>query len=84
MSVGEEATVHRVVSDGHSISSSSVKTANKKKIAVSSVFNDSGGLYRSTVCRCLVHESHHSAQLMLFGSRGLSEFFFPRYATEML
>ena len=35
-------------------SSSSVKTANNK-IPVSSVFNDSEGLYRTTVCRCLVH-----------------------------
>ena len=37
VSVGKGATVHRLVSDGESISSSSVKTANNK-IAVSSVF----------------------------------------------
>ena len=74
---GEGATVHRLVSDGWSISSSSVKTANNK-IPVSSVFNDSEGLYRTTVCRCLVHRPHYSARLMLFGSRGPSEF-----ATEM-
>ena len=82
--MGQGATVHRLVSDGHSISSSSVKTANKKKIPVSSVFNDSEGLYRSTVCLCLVRESHYSARLMRFGSRGPSEFFSLRYATEML
>ena len=39
MSVGEGATVHKLVSDGKSISSSSVKTANNK-ILVSGVFND--------------------------------------------
>ena len=39
MSVGEGATVQRLVSDGQSISSSSVKTADNK-IPVSSVFND--------------------------------------------
>ena len=49
---------------------------------MSSVFNDSEGLYRKTVCRCLVHRPHYSARLMLFGSRGPSEFFL-RYATEM-
>ena len=38
--------------------SSSVKTANNK-IPVSSVFNDSEGLYRTTVCRCLVHRPHY-------------------------
>ena len=70
---GEGATVHRLVSDGWSISSSSVKTANNK-IPVSSVFNDSEGLYRTTVCRCLVRRPHYSA-LMRFGSRGPSEFF---------
>ena len=37
-----------LVSDGKSISSSSVKTANNK-IPVSSVFNDSEGLYGTTV-----------------------------------
>ena len=40
--------VHGLVSDGQSISSSSVKTANNK-MPVSSVFNDSEGLYRTTV-----------------------------------
>ena len=74
---GEDATVHRLVSDGWSISSSSVKTANNK-IPVSSVFNDSEGLYGTTVCRCLVRRPHYSARLMRFGSRGPSEF-----ATEM-
>ena len=47
MSVGEGASAHRLVSDGWSISSSSVKTANNK-IPVSSVFNDSERLYRTT------------------------------------
>ena len=55
------------------ISSSSVKTANNK-ITESSVFNDSKGLYGTTVCRCLVRRPHYSARLMLFGSRGPSEF----------
>ena len=40
-----------------SISSSSVKTANNK-IPESSVFNDSEGLYGTTVCRCLVRSGH--------------------------
>ena len=71
---GEDATVHRLVSDGWSISRSSVKTANNK-IPVSSVFNDSEGLYGTTVCRCLVRRPHYSARLMRFGSRGPSEFF---------
>ena len=66
-----------LVSDGKSISSSSVKTANNK-IPVSSVFSDSEGLYGTTVCRCLVRRPHYSAQLMRFGSRGPSAF-----ATEM-
>ena len=74
---GEGATVHRLVSDGWSISSSSVKTANNK-IPVSSVFNDSEGLYGTTVYRCLVRRPHYSARLMRFGSLGPSEF-----ATEM-
>ena len=56
------------------ISSSSLKTANNK-IPLSSVFNDSEGLYRKTVCRCLVLTPHYSAQLMRFRSRGLSRFF---------
>ena len=77
VSVGEGATVHRLVSDGWSVSSSSVKTANNK-IPVSSVFNDSEGLYGTTVCRCLVLRPHYSARLMRFGSLGPSEF-----ATEM-
>ena len=42
---------------------------------MSSVFNFSEGLYRPTVCRCLVHRPHYSARLMRFGSRGLSQFF---------
>ena len=57
--------------------SSSVKTANNK-IPVSGIFNDSEGLYGTTVCRCLVRRPHYSARLMRFGSRGPSEF-----ATEM-
>ena len=52
-----------------------MKTSNNK-IPVPSVFNDSEGLYRSTVCRCLVRRPHYSARLMRFGSRGPSEFFF--------
>ena len=74
---GDDCTdsVHGLVSDGQSISSSSVKTADNK-MPVSSVFNDSEGLYRTTVCRCLVCRPHYSARLMRFGSRGLSEFFF--------
>ena len=77
VSVGKGATVHRLVSDGQSISSSSVKTANNK-IAVSSVFNDSEELYSTTVIRCLVLRPHYFARLMRFGSRGPNEF-----ATEM-
>ena len=42
---------------GQSISSSSVKTANNK-ILMSSAFNDSEGLYKTTVCRCLVRGTH--------------------------
>ena len=49
-----------------------MKTANNK-IPVSSVFNDSEGLYGTTVCRCFVRRPHYSA-LMRFGSRGPSEF----------
>ena len=56
---GEDATVHRLVSDGWSISSSSVKTANNK-------INDSKGLYGTTVCRCLVRMPHYSARLYAF------------------
>ena len=66
--------VHGLVSDGQSISSSSVKTVNNK-MPVSSFFNDSEGLYRTTVCRCLVCRPHYSARLMRFGSRCPSEFF---------
>ena len=51
-----------------------MKTANNK-IPVSSVFHDSEGLYRTTVCRCLIHRPLYSARLMRFGSRGPSEFF---------
>ena len=50
-----------------------MKTANNK-IPVSSVFNDSEGLYGTTVCRCLVRRPHYSARLIRFGSRGPSEF----------
>ena len=69
--------------DGLSTSDSSCTTApSPQKIPVSSVFNDSVGLYRTTVCRCLVRRPHYSTRLMRFGSRGPSEFFL-RYATEM-
>ena len=54
-------------------SSSSEKRANKK-IPVSSVFNDSEGLYGTTVCRCLVRRPNYSARLMRFGSSNPSEF----------
>ena len=72
---GRGTTVHGLVSDGQFISSSSVKTANNK-IPVSSVFNDSEGLYRTTICRCLVCWPHYSAQPMRFGSRVRASFFF--------
>ena len=72
---GRGTTVHRLVSDGQSISNSSVKTANNK-MPVSSVFNDSEGLYRTTVCRCLVCRPHYSAQQMRFWSRIRAHFFF--------
>ena len=36
-----------------------MKTANNK-IPVASVFNDSEGLYGTTVCRCLVRRPHYS------------------------
>ena len=52
-----------------------MKTAHNK-IPVSSVFNDSERLCRTTVSRCLVHRPRYSARLMRFGSRGPSEFFF--------
>ena len=54
-----------------------MKTANNKT-PVSGVYNDSEGLYGTTVYRCLVRRPNYSARLMLFGSRGPSEF-----ATEM-
>ena len=73
VSVEEGETVHRLVSDGWCISSSSEKRANNK-IPVSSVFNDSEGLYGTTVCRCLVRGPNYSARLMRFGSSGPSEF----------
>ena len=44
------------------------------KIPVSSVFNDSEGLYGTTVSRCLVRRPHYSAQLMRFGSCSPSAF----------
>ena len=77
---GRGTTVHRLVSDldGWSISSSSVKTANNK-MPVSSVFNNSEGLYRTTVCRCLICGPHYSAWQMSFWWRiraSPSEFFF--------
>ena len=78
---GEDVTAHRLVSDRWSISSSSVKTANNK-ILVSSVFNDSEGLYGTTVYRCLVRKPHYSARLMRFGSRGPSEFALTEIAWE--
>ena len=74
VSVGKGTTVHRLVSDGQSISTFSVKTA-KTKIPVTSVFNDSEGLDGTTVCRYpLVRRPHYSARLILFGSRDPSEF----------
>ena len=64
--IGEWVSVWRArLYTGQSISSSSVKTA-KNKIPVSSILNDSEGLYRTTVCRCLVRRSHYSARLMRF------------------
>ena len=65
-----QASLRRIIH-----SSSSSKTANNK-IPVSSCFNDSEGLYRKTVFRCLVHRPHYSARLMRLGSRGPREFFF--------
>ena len=38
--------------------------------------SSSEGLYRTTVCRCLVHRPHYPSRLMRFESRGPSEFFF--------
>ena len=71
---GRGTTVHGLVSDGQSISSSSVKTANNK-MPVSTVLNDSEGLYRTTVCRCLLCRPHYSARQMRFGSRVRGVFF---------
>ena len=48
------------------------------KIPASSVFSDSEGLYRTTVCLCLVRRPQYFALLMRFASRCPSEF-----ATEM-
>ena len=42
-----------------------MKTANNK-IPVSSVFNDSEGLYGTTVSRCLVHRPHYFARANAF------------------
>ena len=42
---------------------------------MSSVFNDSEGLYGTTVCRCLFRRPHYSKRLMLFRSRGPSALF---------
>ena len=64
-----QASLRRIIH-----SSSSSKTANNI-IPVSSCFNDSEGLYRKTVFRCLVHRPHYSARLMRLGSRGPREFF---------
>ena len=72
MSVRKGATVHRLVSDGQSVSSSSVKTASNK-IPVSSVLDDSEGLYGTTVSRCLDRTPHYFARLMRFGSCGPSQ-----------
>ena len=74
---GRGATVHGLVSDGQSISSSSVRTANNK-MPVSSFFNDSEGLYGTTVCRCLVCRPHYSSRQMRFGSCVRASFFFSR------
>lgn len=57
-------------------SSSACEDGQCKTIPVSSVFNDSEGLCRTAVCRCLVRRPHYSAWLMRFGSRDPSEFFF--------
>ena len=38
--------------------------------------SSSEGLYRTTVCRCLVHRPPYPLRLMRFESRGPSEFFF--------
>ena len=44
-------------------------------LELNSDFHDSEGLYRTTVCRCVIHRPLYSARLMRFGSRGPSEFF---------
>ena len=71
---GRGAAVQGLVSDGQSTSSSSVRTVNNK-MPVSSFFNDSEGLYRTTVCRCLVCRPHYSSRQMRFGSRVRAIFF---------
>ena len=76
--IGRGTTVHRLVSDGWSISSSSVKTANNKMARFQlSVFNDSEGLYRTTVYRCLVCGPHYSARKMRFWWLVRASVFFP-------
>ena len=67
-------TVHGLVSDGQSISSSSVKTANNK-MPVSSVFNDSEGLYRTTVSVALSVGLIIPRGTVRFGSRVRASFF---------
>ena len=49
-----------------------MKTANNK-IPVSSVLDDSEGLYGTTVSRCLDRRPHYFARLMRFGSCGPSQ-----------
>ena len=68
--------VHGLVSDGQSISSSSVKTANNK-MPVSSVFNDSEGLYRTTVSVALSVGLIIPRGTVRFGSRVRASFFSP-------
>ena len=74
--------VHGLVSDGQSISSSSVKTANNK-MPVSSVFNDSEGLYRTTVSVALSVGLTIPRGTVRFGSCVRASFFFsdtpPKY-----
>ena len=49
-----------------------MKTANNK-IPVSSVLDDSEGMYGTTVSRCLDRRPHYFARLMRFGSCGRSQ-----------
>ena len=49
-----------------------MKTANNK-IPVSSVLDDSEGMYGTTVSRCLDRRPHYLARLMRFGSCGRSQ-----------